>query len=439
MSTRSRRFETARRGRTNSQDINDFMDLVVRDIDQLDTTVTSNTNQVEKDMQILSAEIREMREEVERLKKKYEVENDIAKEDQTELFYMQDFRRTANVTYGSGTAAIPDGKKLRVDTEYGQLILPYNNLYERLFYKDIDTGEVRTYSGVTLSVTATSESGNSAVVSGTPANAVNGINESYWLREVKYEPHSDVSEVECQLRVEIPSSRIMKSNMLVLHPYPAGLVDIVDVEYTTDGSESWTSFNSSASDTLYPSCTFPMTSAGLTRLVFPALEITKLRITLKQRNHTMRNGYKSFQYGLQEVSLRLIDYETYGASNLFDGTANPNPNDVNSVITKIDAPSGYTFLNLTGFWTAPGYSASGGGVGGTGSYGWPVYHRIYTDSDLTNKVWDSYSDSIPQDSAVNVSAQSASSIYVITSCGYDTSKAVPPVVDYWALKYTVES
>lgn len=435
---RARRFETPRRGRTSSQDINDFQDLVVGDLAELDTEVTSNTNQIAQNMQIMAAEVRQLQEEVERLKKKVTVENSIAGDSSDELFFLQDFRRIDNLNYGSGTTLVPDTRKLRIDTEYGQATVPYNNLFERLFYLSTSSDEVVTYPDVSATVTAVDE-GSGTVVSGTPTNAVNGINESYWIRSVKFPAQSDVASVQCRYKVSIPASKIMKSNTLVIHPYPLGIVDIVSIEYTIDDTESWIEFNDSASDTLYPTTSFPMNSCPALRFVFPPIEITKLRITLRQRNHTTRNGYKTFQYGLQEVSLRYTDFEKYGATSLYNDTQNPAPKNVNTAYVEVKAPTSKTFANLTGFWAAPGYDTSGGVVGGEGSYGWPIRYRIYSDSSLTNLVWDSYNDRLPQDLAVSLTSLSVSTIYVAVSAAFDTSKTVPPVLDYFALKYTVES
>ena len=425
LETNCRRYEVPRRGQTSSQDFNDFQDLVVGDVRRMVAGINSNTDAVEKALQVLVAETRANREEIERLKNDAKVNMKMAASLGEHQIYFQDWRRTRDIDYGS----ISDARKVRVNTVYGQATIPFNDVMERFFYKSLDTDKVVTDPGVTVEVTSVDEAGAAQVVTGTTSNAFNGVNESYWVREVLYDPKEDVDAVQCAIQASVPTSRIITSNMLVIHPYPIALVDVVEILYSLDSTDPSLSFSD-----LYPEATFPINNASFLRFVFPPLDITKIKVVLRQRAFSNRNGYKSFQYGLQELSLRLIDYD----KTTYDPASSPLPTDVNSVITVVECAEGYVFKDLMGFWSLPAY-ATLTGASESGKYGWPIYYRIYSDSALTDLLWDSYNNPLPQDTSVSVSAKRVSKVYVVVSTAFDTTKAVPPIIDYFALKYTTET
>lgn len=423
MEPTTQRREAARRGRTDSDAFNNFQDDVIHDLQALGATLGSNTNEIARALQILVAELRASRERAERLEERMTSERLIRAQSREAELYVQEWRRTRDIGWGTGGNELPVARRMRVDPAYGQAILPFNESVDRFWYRSLDTGEVITDPGISITVNGTSESGATRIVTGTPANAFNSINESYWIREVLYEPRADIPEVECTFTASVPITRVMSSNMLVIHPYPVGLVDITGIWYSVDTSDPTIPLT-----TFYPNQTFPINNAGFLRFVFPAADITKIRVGLRQRNFTGRGGYKSFQYGLQELALRLVDYDRTSDTP----ESNPNPADNNGVVTAIDCVSGYVFSQVTGFWSDPSFDTV------SDASQWPVYYKIYTDAGLANMVWDSYNDPLPQDTSVDVSAARTSTLYVLATCAYDTTRAVPPVLERFSLRHTTE-
>lgn len=432
----ARRYEAPRQATTSSNDYNDFQDLVVNDIQRLASEITSNDSRVDHAMQYLIAEMRSIREEMEMLKKRDDLLKLTSAQNNESFTYFQDWSRTKDISFGEGTASvIPVSRRMRIDTNYGQVTVPFNNLVDRLFYRDLDTNLIVTDPNVTVIVTGTHEVGATRVIEGTPTNCVSSVDESYWVREVLYQPKEDIDYVECEIEIVVPTSRIITNNMLVIHPYPVGTVDIIKVEYSTDSGPA--NYEMGTDLAVYPNISFPINDAPLTRLVFANTEITRLKITLRQRGYTNRNGYKSFQYGLQEVALRLVDYD----KTALDPTTDPNPTNIHSIITKIESAPGYVFDYVSGFWSSPitkSPSFYPNFFTNSNTTNWPVLYRIYIDEDLTTNIWDSYSSPLPQDTAVAVPGR-VDTLYVVTSAAFDETRGVPPVLDYFGMKFTMES
>lgn len=422
MEPRCRTFEAPRRGQSDSNDLNSMQDLLVTDVHKLATELNATDSSLAKALQILVSETRAAREEIERLKQVHVQEAKLLAALNQDILYVNAWRRTKDLVWSSGGTTIPVTRRMRVDTSYGQATIPFNNTADRLVYRSFDTDKLLMNPDVAVEVSAVSETGALKTVAGIPASAFNGINESYWVREVLYDPKEDVAAVECQLDVVAPSAQISNANMLVLHPYPVGIADIVEILYSTDGSTPTLVLG--ADNSIYPdSLSFPINNAPFLRMVFPPLAITNLRVKLRQRNFANRDGYKSFQYGLQELALRLIDYDTLGV-----GVDDPNPAVGHSIITEVQCPDSYRFKFITGFWSTPQYK--------TGAGGWPVYYRIYTDAALSNLVWQSFVDATPQDVYVDVSASATGTLYVVASAAYNNVLSVPPILEDFALRYT---
>lgn len=421
MNLRSRLFEAPNRGQTNSNDYNSFQDLILGDLSALNTEVASNTSAIAKALQILVDETRANTEEIQRLKQWRQQELQIAADLGLEHTYFHDWRRIAGSMWSLGTTTIPQTQRLRLDTPYGQAVIPYNELAERLVLRNLDNDELITHPSVTTNVIGTSETGAEKVITGTPSNALNGINESYWVREVRYLSESDVEEVKCQIQIDVPTSQVNECNQLVIHPYPSGKMDIEEILYSTDGTAP--SLVMGTDLDVYPDPDFPINDSSYIRLFFAPTTITGITVKLRQRNYSIRNGWKSFRYGLQEIALRLVNYDTY------DPGTNPSPGDGHSVITKVDVPSGYYFNRITGFWCTPNFK--------TASSGWPIYYKIFTDAALSNQVWRSYSDNLPQDQYVDVSSNNTSSLYIVTTAAYNSTKSVPAILENFALRFNI--
>jgi len=250
------------------------------------------------------------------------------------------------------------------------------------------------------------------VTTGTPRNAFNGQNESFWTRTVSFPIASDVDYVTVQMDVDVPQSFAANANLLTLRPYPEGQIDILEILYSTDATE--------------PSLSLPgfpsvgVNGAKALRYHFAPTSITKLRVKLRQRHGNERDGFKVFTYGLQELDLALVE---------MDKTNDPSILNNNAIVWTLDAPANKSFNKITDFLSDPAWDTGGLPTG--------VFFQVFTDAGLTNKIWDSSVDPHPRVTPVTVSG-TISTLYVVIALKYQTTTQVSPVLEKAGLSYTTK-
>lgn len=405
------------RGPTNSSDMNDMFSSLSYDMQQFLTYLAQVEGQQEINIEVALAEYMATRARTHEAEARNTWDRLLKARAGEALTWVQDFRQTGSLSWGSGANAIGVDRRMRIDTVYGDAILPYNRATNHFFYHDLETDLPIQVPNLTAASTAVSESGAYKVVETDVLNAFNGINASYWKRDVWYTLENDTAEVQCYIQVDIPDSLISQSNMLVVHPFPAGLVDIVNIQYSTSTADP--------SAVLPGFATAGYNNAGMMRFHFAPLEITKLRVTLRQRTPMEWNGYKMFTYGLQELGLQLVE---------FDHTTHVSatPYLSNAVLSVIEAPSGFIFDKITDFYSAPYYS-----TGASPTY---IYYHIYADETLVNRLWYSYDDANPSSTNVSVyPTYSTNKLYVLAAAEFDSGNNVSPVLDKFALRATTRA
>jgi hypothetical protein len=326
--------------------------------------------------------------------------------------YHQTFRSFKDNVFTTGSQTIEEARRLRMDSVYGQVTLPYNGSASLFFSRNVIEDTVFVSPSLSYSVDSIDE-GSGTVTEGQVENAFNGTNEDFWLREVSFPLDSDKESVTVRLNVNLPTSFQKNANMIQVRPSVPGWVDILDIQYSITGAD--------------PSITLPgfspVYNASETRHIFAPLGITKLSVTLRTRNFIQNNGRKVFLNGLEELSLELVEFDqTFDSGKLLDN---------NAIITKIEAADGYKFSKIKNFFSNPDYELAARDTG--------IYHKIFTDSTLSDLVWYSYSDPNPFDANIDVAAKNTSTLYVVTMLEYTTALGTPPVLDHFALKYDTEA
>jgi len=397
-----------RRGPTDSDALNAMTGEIGYDLSSIVTEVNALGAEIDRTHLIRFHEMAALRAHTDRLIADRQIRNAYAAAAGDPIITVVDFRGLLGPEFELSYDNIPSERRARVEPLYGQVILPYNNAVNRIYGVRTDTDDVTFLGTVTTTVTGYDQGGTA--VTGTAKNAVNGNNQDYWIRKVKFPVASDVDYVEAEFQVDLPGSYVTQTNMLTLHPFPLGLVDITEIKYS--------------STTADPSIDLPgfsaVNCASFQRWHYSAITTTKIKIKLRQRHFIEENGYKVFYLGLQEVLLQLID---------FDKTTVPaTPSNGNGILVKIDAPSGYTFNQITRFTSSPAYAVAGSDNG--------IYYRIYSDSSLTTQQWYSFSDPAPQSTPLDLSSLGISSIYVLLNLEWNSNQS--PVVENFALKYTVQ-
>lgn len=316
------------------------------------------------------------------------------------------------------TWSIAESKRVRVDAVYGQATLPYDRVVSRFYSPDPDTRKIVPVSDPVVTITAIKETGALRVVNGEIENALNGNNDTFWKREVWYPLHSDVEEVIVDVDIKVPVALSSVSNVLEVHPYPEGLVDVIHVYYeTTDTTPNLDITNEPVTSWRGP--TLPAYQTSGFRGHFRPLPIQRIKVRLRQRNYVERDGFKVFTYGLQELGLFGVEFD----SNDTNVTAT-NPINDKAIVVKFVAPEGYKFNYVRGIWTDPVTSAD-------------LVLAMYSDFALTTKLWDSNS-STPQTSSPVLCPANTTELYVAVGMGYDQSDDVAPILKKLSIKTDVE-
>lgn len=192
-----------------------------------------------------------------------------------------------------------------------------------------------------------------SIIDGTNVyNAILDRSDKYWKRTV-ISNSTAAAGAQTYLYVKIPSEYTgsKKSNFIKLNPYPVYGVDIMAIEYTTTQnptmteSDVWLPVNR---DRLYDGTTSAIgkvppggwTSIGSDFILnsgpigfyFRELDITAIRIAMRQRNYFTENGKYIYTYGLSDLDVR---YDKFLPSGKIIFKFEPANGDTISSITSV--------------------------------------------------------------------------------------------------------
>jgi len=407
------------RGPTSSKQLNDFVDQVCNDMLGVNNQVFANEIAIREALKILVDETRHLKRRTSQLEAVNRAKDIINGRNGLRITHHQSAYDVGNLLFFNNDLTL----KPHVNPVYGIVTLPSNGIESKFFFNSIYSGEVVVPASLTVNVTdtfanpgetvPTKHEAGGKVMPGNPRNAFNGVNQSYWIREVEVSADSDVNEVQVQLTVTIPNQNNSMSNVMVVHPYPIGTTDIMEIAISPDLTSSFTSIAHPEA----PSPGSPVTNAGELFFVFQPQDIDQVRIRLRQRNFTLENGKKIFRYGLQELGLFLIDFEKQTSSLTLSNWVSNADNDNITLAYKVDAPEKHFFTAIHYFSSEPDFSLED-----TDRH---VLYRIY-DGDPTSGVavelWNS-TETLPQNQPATVGRQIAitgtvTSLYVAVSLRY---------------------
>ena len=392
-----------RRGPFSSQSWDDTMADVRDDMVGLSEQSNKNEASIISMSRVLFAEAAASWDHAEKDNERVKASHQISARRGQAIDYFIGLRAFSGPTHYFDYGLIPVQRRVRLEPIYGQAMLPVNMLQNRFYYLDPETNMPVVPDELDVAVTGENETGGT-VTRGTLKYAFNGNNRDYWIRKVAFPLESDVDYVIAQVDVTVPDLIIDRSNMLVLHPFPLGQLDVLEIKYSTDASEP--SIN-------LPEFT-PVRGVGYARWHFDDIAITKLRVRFRQPNFIEENGQKVFYLGAQEIGLQLMEVDkTSGEST---------PVNNNGVICVIEAPDNYKFNYLRGLISSPTYATVTNETG--------IRFRIFTDEDLTAQVWDSYNDDDLSVTPVYVGGADATKIYVLVTMSYLQASDMSPILDW---------
>lgn len=414
VTTRTIRKPLPRRGPIPTNDINAFMNTVPSDLTTLAAEINALSAEIDRVHLVRYMESLASRTQIDKLYNDRKIRNLFSAAVGDAITTVVDFRGLLGADFEISYTGLAEARRARVEPLYGQVLLPYNHCTNRVYGVDVDSGETVLPSTLEIEVTGYDQGGT--VVAGTKKYAVNGNDQTYWIRKVRFPLESDVDYVEVEYQVNLPTTQTTYVNTISIHPFPVGLVDILELKYSSTTADPTTTVSGFSA----------VNCSSYQRYHFADTSMTKVKIKLRQRNFIEEKGFKVFYLGMQEMLLQLVDFDK--TANTVSGPLGPTAG--NGVVIRVDAPTGYTFNQLTRFQSSPTYAVPASDN--------KIFWRIYAESGLSTLLWSSWTDPAPQDTPIDLTGQALSSLYVVLTMEWNASNSVSPVVDWFGLKYTVE-
>lgn len=385
------------RGPLSSEDYNDFQDQAYTDVVSLTEAVNALSNQITRMARGIDSDTQNLKRHIASLEERLAYNEFTSGKRSVAIDRYIDLHDTSSIIFPNN---LLDSRRAEFKAQFGEIYLPANGVENKFYNFSLRTNQIVLAPDFEVDVTSTFDKldGNGTknfeyggdVNTGTPENAFNGINESAWIRTVSFPLESPIEEVECQVTVVVPAGVSAQANLLELVPYPEGVTDIVELSTASDLSSAFVSLDSFV----------PVNNFISTRYHFSPRDVEQLRIRLKARNWREINGKKVFSYGLQEVGLKLVDYNKNSNSDQIFG-------DNVTAVLKLQAPREHAFNTLYRIDPNPNFFLED-------ASNRHVRLRIGTSPDFSNVIWDSNKHVLPQHGvATGVALNGATTVYAI--------------------------
>jgi len=426
----TKRLSFNKRGRLKSLDLNTFMSTLITDLSALVTEINSNKSNRIEDLKKIKDEFQSLRGEIMRLR---EFTDNEQRSDGYFGFRIPHTISMYDLSKLSFLSAASAAVRASVSPIYGQATVPVNNIENRFFTLDFRTNEVVPPESLSVSITGTfDKAGGDGLIDyeydgdvneGDPTLAFNGMNTHTWVRTISFPLESDVDSVECELTVQVPTQSNLVANAIAVHPHPWKDVDITGLYISSDLGTSFTEVSGFSAQ---------LGSENI-RIFFPDQQVNQIKIRLRQRNWRQENGLKVFRYGLEELSLQLIDWD-----KTYDSSKSTSSN--HTLVYKVDAPPSMLFNTLEAFWSSPDFTLED-------SVTRHLHFKIASDANGDTILWNSDTTALPQNQTSGVAlGREYSSIYVLTTMNWIESSGganspfqigTTPFVENIGLTYTV--
>lgn len=369
-----------------SDNLNGLHQETRADIIELASAVNSINTKLTRAILSLEHNNQYLRRQVDALRNQQDYQEKVAAINNLLITRYIDFGNTEGLYFPND---LDDTRSAMLNAEFGEISLPVNYVENKFYSTSIRSGRIVQQPNLEYVVKGTFDKGlgeglvnyerGGKVYEGDVSQAFNGLNDKYWIRKVEFPIDSRIDQVECELTVIVPQGTSSKANLLELIPFPNGSLDVTEIAISSDLSTNFTRVPGFE----------PKDNMVAKRYHFPATTVDQIKVRLKQRNWIEENGKKVFYYGLQELSLKLVDYDktyTYGAP--FGSN--------NSFIYRIEAPEGYVFTSIQRVDPTPNFLLEDPSSR-------HIHMRIGSLDTVSNGiVWNSDTDLAPQDLATAI-------------------------------------
>jgi hypothetical protein len=386
-----------------SADFNDSQEEIITDIQELTNVVNSLNGKLTRSILILNNENAFLRRQVDALRKQQTYSEQASLLDGSVIHRFIDFSNSEGITFPN---ELDDSRSAMLAAEYGEVTLPANSIENKFYVTSLSSNKIVS-PPLNISVTSTFDKGlgegttnyerGGTVNPGNPEYAFNGINDLYWVRRVEFPIDSKIDQVECELTVIIPEGSSSNANLLEVVPFPNGSTDVQELAIASDLGTNFIRV-----DGFEPTDNFVAR-----RYHFPSTIVDQIKIRLRQRNWIEENGKKVFYYGLQELGLKLVDYDKSYTPGASFGTNN-------SFIVYIPAPQGTVFRNIKNVTVSPDFLQEDFSKR-------HIHIRLCSTLDYNNTIlWDSDTALAPQKSGSTINTNS-SGIYAFVHMNFVSS------------------
>lgn len=390
------------RGPLSSEDWNNFHESVVKDITNICNSVNLLNSSLSRSTTITDNELLYLKQQVRSLNNQKNYLEKVSSGARSLCIRYVDLSDSKGISFPNN---LDDSHSSMVNFQFGEATLPVTAIENKFYVNSLVSGIVAIPADLVVLVSGTFDKVDGGgiinyekggkVYSGDPLQAFNGNNQAYWIRKVEFPIDANVDEVECELIVTVPSGTSTEANTIEVIPFPNGTVDITELATATDLADNFTRVSSFT----------PINNSSNKRYHFTSGAVDKIKIRLRQRNWIEENGKKVFYYGLQELGLKLIDYNRSYTKDAAFGTNN-------SFILRVDAPEGFYFDKIYRIDPTPNFLLED-------FVNRHVHIRVNTNSDFSvGNIWNSDTMYPPQNLVEPISANSSQSLYFFIEMNY---------------------
>ncbi len=184
-----------------------------------------------------------------------------------------------------------------IDTQHDIVTLPYsaNSTSKIHLYDEINQEYILPN---TIDVDIEPKADDQFIKENSFRHALTPDEHTFWHREYTYFSGLK-NHVDATITITLPDDIISNRdvNTIYIHPFPLNTLDILNVEYQLDGG--WNTLPGFKS----------IENAGNTKLCFSPTEMSKVRITLRQRHFVKKGSRQVFHMGIREIGVAHNDYQ----------------------------------------------------------------------------------------------------------------------------------